>query len=90
MTVKAKRIDNLQRKIGEYKNKLVVKYLNANGYECSNTLESMKKVNEKLSAENKKVILQIENEKVFRNGSYYVWDAYVKVKIINVTTGEDV
>lgn len=88
--LRAKRVDNLERKVIEHKNKIVVKYLNSKGYDCNTSKESMRKVNAILKSKNQKVMLQIENEKVAKIGSYYVWDAFVKVKIIDTITGKEV
>lgn len=90
MKLRAKRVDNLERKVTNYKNKIVTKYLNSKGYDCDTSKESMKNVNAILKSKNQKVMLQIENEKVKRIGSYYTWDAYVRVKVIDIITGKEV
>lgn len=90
MLIKAKRVDNLERKVSEYKNRIVVKYLNYKGYDCDISKASMKRINSILKSKKQKVMLQIENEKVSKIGSYYIWDAYVKVKIIDIITGKEV
>lgn len=90
MLIRAKRIDNLERKVSEYKNKVVVRYLNSKGYFCNISKGSMKNVNTILNSKNQKVMLNIENEKFSKIGSYYTWDAYVRVKIIDIITGREV
>ena len=90
LKVKAKRIENLSLKISKAKNDLVVKILNKKGYECDNSRISQMKVNRKLNTEQKKVILENQNEKVSKIGSYYVWEADVIVKIVDKVTGEEV
>ena len=90
LKVKAKRIENLSLKISKAKNDLVVKMLNKKGYKCTKTQISQMKVNRKLNTEQKKVILENQNEKVSKIGSYYVWEADVIVKIVDKLTGEEV
>lgn len=90
MLIRAKRIDNLERKVSEYKNKVVVRYLNSKGYFCNTSKKSMRNVNTILKSKNQKVMLNIENEKLLKIGSYYTWDAYVRVKIIDIITGKEV
>ncbi len=90
MLIKAKRIDNLERKVSEYKNKVVVRYLNSKGYFCNTSKESMRNVNTILKSKNQKVMLNIENEKVAQIGSYYTWEAYVRVKILDTITRNEV
>lgn len=50
----------------------------------------MRNVNTILKSKNQKVMLNIENEKLLKIGSYYTWDAYVRVKIIDIITGKEV
>lgn len=90
MLIKAKRIDNLQSKVSEYKNKQVVKYLKLRGYECDTSRRSMVKVNNLLKSEMKRVVIESQNEKLSRLGAYYTWESYIKVKIIDVITGKEV
>ncbi|MCI8411948.1 MAG: hypothetical protein HFJ40_05920 [Clostridia bacterium] len=90
MLIKAKRIDNLEKKVSEYKNKAVIKYLNSKGYECNESIKSMRKVNSLLKSEMKKVVIDIQNERLSRIGAYYTWEAYIKVKIIDTITGKEV
>lgn len=90
MQIKAKRIDRLEEKVKEFKNKIVVKYLNMRGYECNTSILSMKKVNEAIKKENKKVIIHVKDEKLLRIGSYYVWDGYLIVKLVDALTGKEV
>ena len=90
MLIKAKRIDNLERKVSEYKNKVVVKYLNSRGYECNNSRLSMIKINNLLKTKGQRVVIESQNEKLSRLGAYYTWEAYIKVKIIDIITGKEV
>lgn len=90
MLIKAKRIDNLEIKVSEYKNKIVVEYLKAKGYECSESRKSMIKVNNLLKTKGQRVVIESQNEKLSRLGAYYTWDAYIKVKIIDIITGKEV
>ena len=90
LKVKSKKLINLSFKISKSKNDLVVKILNAKGYECDNSQISQIKVNRKLNSEQKKVILENQNEKVSKIGSYYVWEADVIVKIVDKVTGKEV
>ena len=64
--------------------------LNKKGYECDNSQISQIKANRKLNSEQKKVILENQNEKVSKIGSYYVWEADVIVKIVDKVTGKEV
>lgn len=50
----------------------------------------MIKVNRVLKSRYQKVIIESENERVSRLGAYYTWEAYVKVKIIDTITGDEV
>lgn len=90
MILKAKRIDNLERKVSEYKNKVVVRYLKSRGYECNESRKSMIKVNNILKTEGQRVVIEKENEKLSRLGAYYTWEAYIKVKIVDIITGKEV
>ena len=90
MLLKAKRMDNLERKVNEYKNKVVVKYLKTRGYECNKSRKGMIKVNSLLKSGMKKVVIDIQNERLLRLGAYYTWEAYIKVKIIDTITGKEV
>lgn len=80
LKVKAKKIKNLSAKISQAKNNLVVNILNKKGYKCDNSQISQIKANRKLNSEQKKVILENQNEKVSKIGSYYVWEADVVVR----------
>lgn len=90
MLIKAKRIDNLERKVSEYKNKIVVRYLKSRGYECNETRKSMIKTNNLLKNKGQRVVIEKENERLSRLGAYYTWEAYIKVKIIDTITGKEV
>lgn len=90
LKVKSKKIKNLSSKISKVKNDLVVKILNKKGYECNESRISQIKANQKLNSEQKKVILENQNEKVSKIGSYYVWEADVIVKIVDKVTGKEV
>ena len=90
LKVKSKKIKNLSLKVTKAKNDLVVKILNLKGYECDNSQISQIKVNKKLNSEQKKVILENQNEKISEVGSYYVWEADVIVKIVDKVTGKEV
>lgn len=90
MLIKAKRIDNLEKKVSEYKNKVVVGYLKSKGYECNESRRSMIKVNNLLKTKGQRVVIEKENERLSRLGAYYTWEAYIKVKIIDIITGKEV
>ena len=90
LKVKSKKLKNLSMKILKAKNNLVVTILNKKGYECDNSQTSQIKANRKLNSEQRKVILENQNEKVSKNGSYYVWEADVIVKIVDKVTGKEV
>lgn len=90
LKVKSKKLKNLSFKISKSKNDLVVKILNVKGYECDNSQISQIKVNRKLNSEQKKVILENQNEKVSKVGSYYIWEADVIVKIVDKVTGKEI
>lgn len=90
MLIKAKRIDNLERKVSEYKNKVVIRYLKSKGYECNESRKSMIKVNNILKTKGQRVVIEKENERLSRLGAYYTWEAYIKVKIIDIITGKEV
>ena len=90
LKVKSKKLKNLSIKISQVKNNLVVYILNKKGYECNNSQISQIKANRKLNSEQKKVILENQNEKVSKIGSYYVWEADVIVKIVDKVTGKEV
>lgn len=90
MKIKAKRIDKLQEKVQEFKNKMVVKYLKNKGYDCNTSTSSMRRVNGIIKKENKRVMLQVKDEKLLKTGSYYVWDGYLIVKLVDVLTGKEV
>ena len=89
MLIKSKRIDNLQSKVTEYKNKIVVRYLKSRGYECSESRKSMIKVNNLLKSKGQRVIIEKENERLSRLGAYYTWEAKITVKIVDVITGKE-
>lgn len=90
MLIKAKRLDNLELKVNEFKNKIVIKYLNSKGYKCGNSSLDMIKTNNLLKAKGKRVIIEKQNEVISRLGSYYVWEAKIKVKIVDIVTGEEI
>lgn len=90
MQIRAKRIDRLEDKIKDFKNKMVVKYLNDRGYECNTSTSSMKKINAIIKKEKKKVMIQVKDAKLLRIGSYYVWDGYVIIKLVDNLTGKEV
>lgn len=89
LKVKSKKLKNLSVKIAQTKNNLVVSILNKKGYECDNSQISQIKANRKLNSEQKKVILENQNEKVSKIESYYIWEADVIVKIIDKVTGKE-
>ena len=89
LKVKSKKLKNLSMKILKAKNNLVVTILNKKGYECDNSQTSQIKANRELNSEQKKVILENQNEKVSKIGSYYVWEADVMVKIVDQITGKE-
>lgn len=88
--VRTKKLKNLSAKIAKAKNELVIKILNRKGYEYDNSKISQIKANRKLNAEQKKVILENQNGKVSKIGSYYVWEADVIVKMVDKVTGKEV
>ena len=90
MLVKAKRLDNLEFKVSEVKNKVVVKYLNSKGYKCGSSKLDMVKINNKLKSEGRRVVIEKQNEVITRLGSYYIWEAKIKVKIIDIVTREEI
>ena len=90
MQIKAKRIDRLQEKVQEFKNKVVIKYLNEKGYECNTSTSSMRRVNGVIKKEKKRVTIQVKNEKLLKIGSYYIWDGYLIVKLVDDVTGKEV
>ena len=90
MRLKAKRIDRLEDKVKDFKNKMVVKYLNDRGYDCNNSTSSMRRVNGIIKKEKRKVIIQVKNERLSRLGSYYIWDGYLIVKLVDALTGKKV
>ena len=90
MLIKAERIDNLQSKVSEYKNKVVVKYLQLRGYKCDTSRKSMIQVNNLLKSEMKRVVIESKYERLSRLGAYYTWEAEIKVKIVNIITGKEV
>lgn len=90
MLIKAKRMDNLERKVNEYKNKVVVSYLKSKGYECNESRKSMIKANNLLKTKGQRVVIEKENERLSRLGSYYTWEAYIKLKIVDIITGKEV
>ena len=83
MQIRAKRIDRLEDKVKEFKNKMVVKYLNSRGYECNTSTSSMRKVNGVIKKERKRVMIQVKDEKFLKIGSYYVWDGYLIIKLVD-------
>ena len=90
MQIKAKRVDRLEEKVKEFKNKIVVKYLNDRGYDCNTSTSSMRRVNGIIKKEKKKVMIQVKDERLSRLGSYYVWDGYLIVKLVDALTGKEV
>lgn len=88
--VRTKKLKNLSAKIAKAKNELVIKILNRKGYEYDNSKISQIKANRELNSEQKKVILENQNEKISKIGSYYVWEADVIVKIVDKVTGKEV
>ena len=90
LKVKSKKKKNLIQKISKEKNEIVIKVLNKKGYTCNNTIESQKEISKKLNLEQRKVILENQNEKISKIGSYYVWEADVIVKIVDIVTGNEV
>ena len=90
MQIKAKRIDRLEDEVKDFKNKMVVKYLNNRGYECNNSTSSMRRVNGIIKKEKRKVMIQVRDEKLLQIGSYYVWDGYLIIKLVDSLTGKEV
>lgn len=90
MLIKAKRLDNLELKVSSYKNRVVVNYLNSKGYKCDGSKISMVKVNNLLKSKGQRVVITKEDERISRLGSYYTWEAKIKVKIIDTITMEEV
>lgn len=90
MQIKAKRIDRLQEKVQEFKNKAVIKYLNEKGYDCNTSTSSMRRVNGVIKKEKKRVTIEVKNEKMLKIGSYYIWDGYLIVKLVDALTGKEV
>lgn len=90
MQIKAKRIDRLQEKVQEFKNKAVIKYLNEKGYDCNTSTSSMRRVNGFIKKEKKRVTIEVKNEKLLKIGSYYIWDGYLIVKLVDALTGREV
>ena len=90
LKVKSKKEKNLIQKISKEKNELVIKVLHKKGYTCNNTIESQKEISKKLNLEQRKVILENQNEKLSKIGSYYIWEADVTIKIVDVVTGKEV
>lgn len=90
MQIKAKRTDKLEDKVKEFKNRMVVKYLNNKGYNCNTSTLSMRRVNDIIKKENKRVMIQVKDEKLLRVGSYYVWDGYLIVKLVDMLSGKEV
>lgn len=90
MLIKAKKIDNLEKKVSKYKNKLVVRFLNSKGYECDSSRISMIKINNILKNKGQRVVIEKENERLSRLGAYYTWECKVKVKIVDTITRKEV
>ena len=90
MQIRSKRIDRLENKVKEFKNKMVVKYLKNRGYDCNTSTSSMRRVNGIIKKEKKRVMIQVKDEKLLRVGSYYVWDGYLIIKIVDALTGKEV
>lgn len=90
MQIKAKRIDRLEDKVKEFKNEIVIKYLNSRGYNCNSSTSSMRKINGIIKKEKKRVIIQVKDEKLLRIGSYYIWNGYLIVKLVDALTGKEV
>lgn len=90
VAVKAKRIDNLETKVTERKNKIVVNYLRRKGYDCNESRNSMIKINNQLKTKGQRVILSTQNEILQKIGAYYTYEANVMVKIVDTITGKEV
>lgn len=90
MQIKAKRIDKLQEKVKKFENNLVVKYLNNKGYKCDTSMESMKRVSRIIRSEKRNVIIERLDEKLFKSGSYFIWDGLLRIKLIDILTGKEV
>lgn len=90
MQIKAKRIDRLEDKVKDFKNKMVINYLNDRGYDCNTSISSMKKVNAILKTKKKRVLIQVKDEKLLRIGSYYTWNGYLIIKLVDALTGKEV
>lgn len=90
LKVRAKKMRDLPSRIDKAKNDLVVKVLNARGYDCSNDRKSMVLANNKLRKDNKKVVIDKENERLSKVGSYFIWEVQATVKIVDNKTGEEI
>lgn len=90
MRIRSKKISNLENKVTNYINELAVNYLNTRGYECNSSIKNMVNINNFLKSQYKKVLVIKENEKMVKIGSYYTWDATVKIKIIDTITGKEI
>lgn len=90
MQIKAKRIDLLQQKVKKFQNNMVIKFLRSKGYQIDNTKIGLRRIHRQITQEGKKVIVNTKNEKLLRIGSYFVWDAYLEVKLINSFTGKEI
>ena len=43
-----------------------------------------------IKKEKKRVTIQVKNEKLLKIGSYYIWDGYLIVKLVDALTGKEV
>ena len=81
MTLRAKNKDILNKKIKEYQDKKVIKYLNSMGYDCTYEKNSIISVLKKLKQENKKVMIYRNNEKIIKLSNYYKYIVNLKISL---------
>lgn len=81
MTLKAKNKDILNKKIKEYQDKKVIKFLNAIGYNCTYEKNSIIAILKKLKQENKKVMIYRNNEKLIKLSNYYKYTVNLKISL---------
>lgn len=81
MTLKAKNKNILNKKIKEYQDKKVIKYLNTLGYDCIYEKNSVIALLEKLKQENKKVMIYRNNEKLIKLSNYYKYTVNLKISL---------
>lgn len=79
MVIRNKSVNKLNKKVNEYRDKKVIKFLNKKGYKCKYTKDSIKEVINQLRLENKKVMIYKENEKLQKTNGYYKYSAIFKI-----------